>query len=49
MVSSDEERVRQAYDAAVAGNLEPLVALFDPDLEWRGVTRGRLWWRRTPS
>jgi len=45
----DGTRVQSAYDAAVAGDVEPLVALFDPGLEWRGRSRGRLWWRRTPS
>ena len=30
-----------------AGGL--LVGLFDPDLDWRGVQRGHLWWRRTPA
>ncbi|HVE46753.1 MAG TPA: hypothetical protein VNA57_08415 [Acidimicrobiales bacterium] len=46
---SNAEQVQEAFDAALAGDVEPLVALFAPDLEWRGVTRGRLWWRRTPS
>jgi ketosteroid isomerase-like protein len=25
-----------------------LAGLFAPDIEWRGITTGRLWWRRTP-
>jgi ketosteroid isomerase-like protein len=49
VAQTDAERVQLAFDAAVTGDLDPLVALFDPSLEWRGVTRGRLWWRRTPS
>ena len=46
---ADAEIVGAAYGAAVSGNVEPLVLLLDPALEWRGVTRGHLWWRRTPS
>jgi ketosteroid isomerase-like protein len=43
------ERVRQAYETATAGDVSELVALFDPDTVWRGVERGRLWWRNAPS
>jgi hypothetical protein len=46
---ADAETVGAAYGAAASGNVEPLVSLLDPAVEWRGVTRGRLWWRRTPS
>lgn len=49
MSSADADRVQAAFDAAVAGSVEPLVALFDLELDWRGLTRGHLWWRRTPS
>ncbi|MFN2609132.1 MAG: hypothetical protein ABR511_14780 [Acidimicrobiales bacterium] len=49
MSGHEGERVQAALDAAVAGDVEPFVALFDASLEWRGVTRGRLWWRHTPS
>jgi ketosteroid isomerase-like protein len=42
-------QIQAAYDAAVAGDLDPLVALFDPELEWRGLERGRLWWKRAPA
>ncbi|MDQ2827363.1 MAG: hypothetical protein M3Y04_10470 [Actinomycetota bacterium] len=48
-VPGNAYRVQAAFDAAIAGDVEPLVALFDPQLEWRGVRSGRLWWRRTPS
>jgi len=41
--------IQRAYDAAVAGDVEQLVALFAPDLEWRGLERGRWVWRRAPS
>jgi hypothetical protein len=46
---ADGETVRAAYGAAVSGNVEPLASMLDPALEWRGVSRGHLWWRRTPS
>ncbi|MGI9079843.1 MAG: hypothetical protein ACR2GF_03330 [Acidimicrobiales bacterium] len=49
MSSTDAYRVQAAFDAAVAGDLDPLVSLFDPGLEWRGAVRGHLWWRHTPS
>ena len=48
-VTIETERIQAAFDAAVGGDVEPLVTLFDDTLEWRGVTTGRLWWRRTPS
>ncbi len=46
---SDAERIQAAFDAAVGEDVEPLVDLLDESLEWRGVTTGHLWWRRTPS
>ena len=46
---ADAEAVRAAYGAAVSVNVEPLVSMLDPALEWRGVSRGHLWWKRTPS
>jgi ketosteroid isomerase-like protein len=45
----DTETVQRAYDAAVAGDVDPLVALFAPDLDWSGVEKGRLWWKRAPA
>jgi ketosteroid isomerase-like protein len=48
-MANDADVVEVAFRAAVDGDLDPLVALFSPALEWRGVSRGRLWWRRTPS
>jgi ketosteroid isomerase-like protein len=45
----DAAQVQAAYDAAIAGDLDPLVALFDPALEWRGLERGHLWWKRAPA
>ncbi|MDQ6796866.1 MAG: hypothetical protein M3011_02370 [Actinomycetota bacterium] len=49
MPSTDADRVQTAFDAALAGDVEALVSIFDPGLEWRGVSRGHLWWRHTPS
>jgi hypothetical protein len=41
--------LRRAYDRAATGDLDPLVALFGAELEWRDVERGHLLWRRAPS
>jgi ketosteroid isomerase-like protein len=49
MTDMAAERIQQAYDAAVNGDVGALVALLSDDLEWRGVERGHLWWRRAPS
>jgi ketosteroid isomerase-like protein len=49
MAPISTEEVQQAYDAAVAGDLDPLVTLFDPELDWRGLERGHLWWRKAPA
>jgi hypothetical protein len=49
MDSISTEEVQRAYDAAVAGDLEPLVGLFDPAMDWRGLERGHLWWRNAPA
>lgn len=49
MTTSDGAKVQSAFDAATRGDIEPLVAMLDPALEWRGRTRGHLWWRTTPS
>jgi hypothetical protein len=47
MVDSGE--IQRAYDAAISGDLDPLVSLFDPNLDWRGLERGHLWWRKAPA
>ena len=49
MAASDGMIVQAAFNAATRGDLEPLVSMFAPDLEWRGRTRGHLWWRNAPS
>ncbi|MFN2503451.1 MAG: hypothetical protein ABR540_04330 [Acidimicrobiales bacterium] len=46
---SDVDRIQAAFDAAVGGDVEPLVELLDASLEWRGMTTGHLWWRHTPN
>jgi hypothetical protein len=35
------DSVRSAYEALGEGNVEPLVALIHPDMEWRGRRRLR--------
>jgi hypothetical protein len=42
-------QLRAAADALNAGDPTPLVALMDDDVDWRGVSRGFLWWKHTPS
>jgi hypothetical protein len=43
------EDVERAYGTAIAGDLTPLVALLHPELDWRGLERGHLWWRKAPA
>jgi ketosteroid isomerase-like protein len=49
MASALAKEIQAAYDAAVNGDVGPLVALLSDDLEWCGVERGHLWWRSAPS
>ena len=49
MSTIDGANVQAAFDAATNGDIEPLVSLFAPGLEWRGIRRGHLWWRTAPS
>lgn len=49
MSEADVERIQHAFDAAIGGDVEPLVMSMAPDLEWRGVERGHMWWRTAPS
>jgi hypothetical protein len=42
------DEFRAAVEALNLGNAEPFLALIDHDCEWRGVTSGHLWWKRTP-
>ena len=43
------ELIRDAYEALGQGELEPLVALMDDDVEWRGRRSGIRFWRPPPS
>jgi ketosteroid isomerase-like protein len=43
------DQLRAAADALNAGDPGPFAALFADDAEWRGITSGHLWWKRTPS
>ena len=38
-----------ALDAMNRGDVEPAVALLDPNVDWRGRPSGHLWWRHEPS
>jgi ketosteroid isomerase-like protein len=49
MAPISTEDVQRAFDAAVAGDLDRLVTVFDPELDWRGLERGHLWWRNAPA
>jgi hypothetical protein len=43
------DKLREAAEALNQGNAEPFASLFADDAEWRGVSHGFLWWKRTPS
>jgi len=43
------DRLRAAADALNRGDPEPLASLFADDSEWRGISHGFLWWKRTPT
>ena len=43
------DQLRAAADALNQGDADPFAALFAEDAEWRGVTRGHLWWKHAPS
>jgi len=49
MSSEIVDRLQAAAHAFNEGDVEPFVALLDDDVDWRGVSHGHLWWRRTPS
>jgi hypothetical protein len=46
-VSADS--IRDAFEALGEGNVEALVALIDPAMEWRGRRRWPRFWRQPPS
>jgi len=37
------DTIRTAFEALTARDVEPLVALMDPGLEWRGRRTWRFW------
>ena len=41
--------IRAAYEALVTGDVEPLVVLIHPDMEWRGRRRLSRFWQPPPS
>jgi hypothetical protein len=43
------DQVRQAYEALGTGDVEPIVALMHPEMEWRGRRLGWRFWRPRPS
>jgi ketosteroid isomerase-like protein len=43
------DRLRQAVEALDRGDPGPFSDLIAADCEWRGVSTGHLWWKRTPS
>jgi ketosteroid isomerase-like protein len=43
------DRLRAAVDALNEGDPQPFASLFADDAEWRGVSRGFLWWKDAPS
>jgi ketosteroid isomerase-like protein len=43
------EQIREAYEAFASGDVEPLVLLMHPDMEWRGRRQGWRLWRPPPS
>ena len=45
----DSMTLREAYEELGRGNAEPLVALMDEEMEWRGPKRGWRFWEPPPS
>jgi ketosteroid isomerase-like protein len=43
------EQLQEAAHALGRGDPEPFVSLMAEDAEWRGIPRGHLWWKDTPS
>jgi hypothetical protein len=49
VAGADVKRLKEAAGAYNRGDVEPLVAMFDDELDWQGISRGFLWWQHTPS
>ena len=43
------EQLQAAAEALGQGDPGPFASLIADGAEWRGVSRGRLWWKGTPS
>jgi hypothetical protein len=43
------EHLREAAEALNRSDPQPFVSLIAVEDEWRGVSRGHLWWKRTPT
>jgi hypothetical protein len=43
------DQLRAAAEALGYGDPEPFASLFAEDAEWRGPSRGHLWWKHSPS
>jgi hypothetical protein len=43
------EELRAAAEALQQGEPEPFASLMAEDAEWRGISRGHLWWKDTQS
>jgi hypothetical protein len=43
------DRLQAAVEALNQGDPVPFASLFAEDAEWRGVSRGFLWWKDAPS
>jgi hypothetical protein len=43
------DAVRNAYEALVRADVEPLVALVDPSMVWRGRRRFPRFWEPRPA
>jgi len=43
------DRLRAAAEALNQSDPEPFASLIADENEWRGVSHGHLWWKRTPA
>jgi ketosteroid isomerase-like protein len=43
------DTIRSAYEALASGDVDPLVSLIDPQMEWRGRRRLPRFWTPPPS
>jgi ketosteroid isomerase-like protein len=43
------DRLQTAAEALEQGDPAPFASLLAEDAQWRGISRGHLWWKHTPS